>query len=275
MSPTSRGTIVVAIDRAWQGLPADLSETQVAELELSFSRGFSAGWLEGCDHKRLVPGMSSAKRGVRLGTVIRVRRGRVQVRLTHSVSRGDGVVFAGDRLRGSEQGGRVYGVFREGQRLERPVGEGVVELVMNRHSVDLRQLVPGQAIWKTDDPQLTRRLRKSFNGRQPVRRVALDLKVEARVGRPLRIWGRAESGASCEVQIDGDLEVARRHPASVEQLREKLGSLGGTVYRLRELEVDLESGPMVPLSVLGRARHEMTRQLDDAIRTALATRRHR
>ena len=38
-------------------------------MELSFSRGFSPGWFGGCDHKMLVPAISSAKRGVFLGTI--------------------------------------------------------------------------------------------------------------------------------------------------------------------------------------------------------------
>ena len=37
--------------------------------ERSFSRGFSVGWLHGGDHKAFVPGKSSAKRGVLIGTV--------------------------------------------------------------------------------------------------------------------------------------------------------------------------------------------------------------
>jgi putative protease len=58
-----------AIDAAVAGRPVAFTPKEVEEMELSFSRGFSPGWLEGCDHKRLVPATSSAKRGVRLGTV--------------------------------------------------------------------------------------------------------------------------------------------------------------------------------------------------------------
>lgn len=46
-----------------------MTEIEQHDMELSFSRGFSPGWLEGCDHKRLVPGLSSAKRGVLLGKI--------------------------------------------------------------------------------------------------------------------------------------------------------------------------------------------------------------
>src|SRR5690606_32324437 len=61
-----------AIDRAVDGQPVQLTEQAREEMELSFSRGFSPGWLQGCDHKMLVPGLSSAKRGVLLGEVTQV-----------------------------------------------------------------------------------------------------------------------------------------------------------------------------------------------------------
>src|SRR6056297_2415104 len=61
-----------AIDRVAAGDSPGIGDDDVREMELSFSRGFSPGWLAGNDHKRLVPGISSAKRGIRLGDVVSV-----------------------------------------------------------------------------------------------------------------------------------------------------------------------------------------------------------
>ena len=73
-----------AIATAVAGRPVEFTPREVEEMELSFSRGFSPGWLQGCDHKMLVPATTSAKRGVRLGTVAEVRRDRVAVDLLGS-----------------------------------------------------------------------------------------------------------------------------------------------------------------------------------------------
>ena len=48
-----------AIDAAYQRLTVSLSPEKQHDMEMSFSRGFSAGWLQGCDHKMLVPAISS------------------------------------------------------------------------------------------------------------------------------------------------------------------------------------------------------------------------
>src|SRR5690242_1373541 len=107
-----------AIDAALAGKTAEFTPRDVEDMELSFSRGFSHGWLEGCDHKILVPATSSSKRGVLLGRVRGVRKGRVIVELaSREIKRGDGVSFDCGRAEDDEQGGRVYEVFQNGRSL--------------------------------------------------------------------------------------------------------------------------------------------------------------
>jgi putative protease len=127
----------------------------------------------------------------------------------------------------------------------------------------MSRVEPGQTVWKTDDPAVTRRVRKTFTGR-PQRRVALDIEVEAAVGQSLKVSATAESGARCRVESAQKLEEARRYPLTEEVLKEQLGRLGGTVYELRRLGARIDGRPMLPLSLLGQVRHEMIRQLDEA-----------
>jgi len=242
-----------AIDAALASRPLDFTDNDVTEMELSFSRGFSTGWLRGLNHKLLVPGLTSAKRGVLLGEVIGVRGRRVLVASRGPVAPGDGIVFAGDREQGTEQGGRVYEVVERGSD---------VELVFAHDAIDVSRLVPGQQIWKTDDPQLTARLRKTFTGSKPQRRVGLDLEVMAAVGQPLRITGRADNGATCALESPDMLAAAIKHPLTDTALREQLGRLGGTVFELRSLSARIDGEPMAPLSVLGKLRHAMVAELE-------------
>jgi putative protease len=253
-----------AIDSAIAGHPIEFTRQEIEDLEMTFSRGLSHGWLDGHDHPSLVPGRSSANRGVLLGEVRGVRLGRVCVALAASVQRGDGVVFEGPGTDHAEQGGRVYEVLRDGRPVGKPVASGIVELAFRYGAIDLGRLVVGQRIWKTDDPELTRRLRMTYAGAEAKRRVDLDLVVEAAPGAPMRIEGRAASGATCRVESPQPLAEAAKHPLSAEILRAQLGRLGHTVYRLRTLDARIHGRPMVPLSVLGSMRREMVRQLDAA-----------
>jgi putative protease len=260
-----------AIDAAVAAQPAPLAPRDIEEMELSFSRGFSHGWLDGCDHKALVPALSSSKRGVLLGTVERVGRGRVAVRLASrgpdslGIKRGDGVAFDCGRPVDDPFGGRVYEVFQSGRSLTEPVAAGLVELTFAHGQLDFSAIEPGQRVFKTDDPQLTSRLRKSFTAAAPQRRVPIDLAVRAEVGSPLVVTATAASGHNCQVMSQQPCEEARKHPLSVEQLREQFGRLGGTPLELANLAAEIVGQPMLPLSVLGKVRHELVAKLTVAM----------
>lgn len=246
-----------AIDSAVAGEPVEFTERQVEEMELSFSRGFSPGWLQGCDHKMLVPGLSSAKRGVPIGQVRDVRKGRVRIELTGHLKAGDGVVFEGDRAAGEEQGGRVFTLHRNGKRQTEEVAGGVVELAFQRDAIDLRRIWSGQKIWKTDDPALTRRLRRSFAGEVRGRDVPVDIAVTAAVGERLEVIATAEGLSPVSVTSEERLAEARKHRLTKDVLEEQLGRLGGSGFVLGKVTAAIDGRPMAPLSVLGKLRKEI------------------
>jgi U32 family peptidase len=250
-----------AIDSAVAGRPVEFSPRAVEEMELSFSRGFSHGWLGGCDHKMLVPGITSAKHGVLVGSVRAVRGERIDLELTGSLAPGDGVVFEGDRARGEEQGGRVFEIFRSGvPQTERTTG-GVVTLAFGRGAIQGDRLQIGQQLWKTDEPGLTKQLRASFAGERPRRTLPVRIAVQAAVGQPLKLL--VQSGTmTCQLDSADALAEAQKHPLTVDVLREQFGRLGGTNYQLAELTAEIVGRPMVPLSVLGKLRHALVERLD-------------
>jgi putative protease len=253
-----------AIDAAVAGRPVAFTPREVEEMELTFSRGFSPGWLRGCDHKMLVPAVSSAKRGVRLGTVAGLAGERVIVDLAAGlaggVKRGDGIAFDSGETTDEAVGGRVYEVFVAGVSRTDAVTGGRVELGLARGGLERAAIRVGQAVWKTDDPAVTAQLRKSFAG-EILRRRPVDLEVTAAVGEPVRVAATL-GGSRCEV---ASVEVAReasRHPLDEAVLRQQLGRLGKTPFELRALTVSLTGRPMLPLSLLGRLRRDLVAALE-------------
>ena len=242
-----------AIDAAVSGRPSPLSRADVQEMEMSFSRGFSHGFFDGNNHKVLVRGDYAKKRGVFLGRVAAVEGARVRVPLAAPLKPGDGVVFdAVDDPAAVEQGGRVYEVM---------AGRSGSLLGFGRNDIDLGKIRPGQSIWKTDDPELSKRLRKSFEG--PPRRLRpLDFAVRAVVGEPLSVQGSLGDGIVAVAVADAPLAPAERLPATVESLRADLDKLGGTHYRLGTFQADIGGGPMVPKSLLNGLRRSLVAELD-------------
>ena len=259
----------MAIDAAHAGRPIAFSPRDVEEMQLSFSRGFSHGFLDGNNHKVLVRGDYAKKRGILVGVVESVSGAGARLTLETPVKPGDGLVFDGDETIGrDEQGGRVFEVIPLGERwnpVRSSVAEaetlGRVELRFGRESIDLRRLAAGQRVWKTDDPELTRRLRRSFEG-PPNRRVTLDIEVVAITGQTLRVSGVTATGHRATVESSEPLARAQSHPADDALFTTQLGRLGGTIYQIGRLAATINGQPMVPMSVLNQLRRDLIARLD-------------
>ncbi len=259
-----------AIDAALAAKPIEFSPQDVEEMELSFSRGFSPGWLGGCDHKMLVPATSSSKRGVFLGHVRGINKNRVVIELANrSIKRGDGICFDSGKPADNEQGGRIYDVTPVGRASGRPMKNEpadplttLVELSFAHGALDFTQILPGMRVWKNDDPELTSRLHKTFNTADPQRRTPVDLVIHAAVSQPLTITATTETGLRCELTADQPCAEAQKHALSEQTLRDQLGRLGGTPFELRNLSAHITGRPMLPFSILGRLRHQLTERLE-------------
>lgn len=251
------------LDSALKQQSINFERQQIDDLEMSFSRGFSPGWLNGCDHKMLVPATSSAKRGIFLGHVQNILPEGIEVQLQRSIKAGDGIVFESDRSSGNEQGGRVYEVWKNGELLKQETDQGTVTLIFGRKSIDTHQISVGQALWKTDDPALNKRLKASYESADVRRRVPLNIELDASVGSTIHVKATAGNSATASVISEHIAQEARKHPVDDELLRQQFGRLGNTIFELNDLKARITGRPMVPLSVLGDLRRRMIEQLQN------------
>jgi U32 family peptidase len=243
------------------------------EMEMAFSRGLYTGWFGGTNNQQLVHGRFGKKRGVYLGEVTRVEGERVAVGLVGPLKPGDGVVFDAGRPEEQEEGGRVYevqnvkpprGVTKardEGTR-EREKGGTPVLLSFGSGDIDFRRVHAGDRLWKTSDPELVRQLQQSYEGDAPKYQQAILIEVHGLAGKPLTLFVRDAQGHAVRLHSAMPLARAEKHPLSTERLRDQLGRLGGTPFRLGKLENLLAGEVMLPVSELNRLRREAVAELE-------------
>ncbi len=249
-----------AVDEAWAGLPLSVTERETLELEQVYSRGLAPHFLSGVNHQAVVDGRAPRHRGVRLGRVVRLVPDGVVVEPApaHKIAAlkaGDGVVFDAADWRSPEEreeGGRVFQVIAlPGGKLELRFGNGAIELARIR---------PGDLLWRTHDPEIGKAARPYLEAASPVARQLLNVRVTAHEGEPLRTcWSVA--GVQVELESPGVLGRAEQRGLSAEYLREQLGRLGGSAYRLGEVELDVAGNPFAPASLLNQIRREAVEQL--------------
>ncbi|MEK7674468.1 MAG: U32 family peptidase [Verrucomicrobiota bacterium] len=247
-----------ASKRASGHVPLVTRHTQY-DLEMAFSRGLSTGWLGGTNNQELVHARFGKKRGVFLGEVSRVQGDTVFLTLEGPLKPGDGVVFDAGHPEQEEEGGRVYEV-----RKQKGNGGKAMEtaLTFGRGDVNFQRIQAGHKLWKTSDPQLDRRLRQTFAGKTPRFQRPLQLEVHGAAGQPMTVMARDEVGLMVQAASAMPLAGAENQPLTLERLREQLGRLGGTPFKLGALRNWLEGSVVLPFSELNRLRRELVRQLE-------------
>jgi putative protease len=224
-------------------------------LEMAFSRGLHTGWLGGVNNQLLVHARFGKKRGVFLGEVQSLGAESVFLRLQAPLKPGDGIVFDAGQPDQKEEGGRIAKMWPASPR--KPSTE--IQLF---GEVDYTRIRPGDKVWKTSDPEMDREIRQTFSGPTPQFQRAIDLIVQGRNSEPMTVTARDEHGQKVEIKSALPLAVAQKQPLTDERLRDQLGRLGGTAFRLGRLENKLEGPVILPMSELNRLRREIVSQLE-------------
>ena len=225
------------------------------ELQMAFSRGLYTGWFRGIQNQELAHARFGTKRGVLLGEVTQVEGESVALRLLAPLKPGDGLVFDAGRPEEREEGGRVYQVSPPDP------ATGETTLRFGHGDLNWRRVRPGQLVWKTNDPALDRDLRATFEGEKIRHQRPLTFEVHGRAGTPLTVIATDGEGHVAKAVSSAPLASAEKQPLSPERLREQLGRLGGTPFRLAELTSHLEGAVIVPLSELNRLRRDLVAAL--------------
>jgi len=230
-----------------------LSPESRYDMEMAFSRGLFTGWFGGNDNQKLVHARFGKKRGVFLGEITRVVDDKVALKLVAPLKPGDGVVFDASTPDQDEEGGRIYQVAQRGAETWLGFGRG---------DVNFQRVHVGDKLWKTNDPELDKRLRQTFEGDKIRYQRPLHLEIHGLVGRPFTLIARDDEGHVTKLDSTVPLMAAAKQPLTTDRLREQLGRLGGTPFKLGELKNHLHGEVILPLSELNRLRREAVAELE-------------
>ncbi|MEX2459871.1 MAG: DUF3656 domain-containing protein [Paenibacillaceae bacterium] len=252
-----------AIDKYFAGEDARPEPQDIREMQMSFSRGFTVGFFKGTNNKQLVEGTFPKSRGVYLGRVKQVLRDGVVCALEAPVKRGDGIVFdAGDPSK-KEQGGRVYDLRRNGAKIEGEAAGGFIDIVPGRNDVDLSRVHVGDRVWKTNDPHLDKQLRQTYETEKPYHVFPVQIKVTGALGHPLKSWWTdLLTGHTELIESELLLEQALKRPMDEAFFREQFGRLGGTIYTLDKLDIQLQGDLILPMRELNQMRRDAVGRLE-------------
>lgn len=249
----------------------------LSDLTVTYSRGFTPGFLKGYDHQHFTQRGYPKHRGRLLGAVIAKDRRSVTVAPSRtpaenadnslqaapvSPQNGMGVLFLSPNpllnKEGDIQGGPIFSCQPK---------RGAWQLGFGHNGPDLQRVNIGDYVYISSSPSVNKKIEAAMNAPCPGR-LPISLKISGSCGEPLQaeaaIPGLAEP---VRLQSLSQLARAQKNALGFPTLWEKLSELSGTPFHLSALNTDgLEEGLFLPLSELKPLRRELVQRLAEALK---------
>lgn len=229
------------------GAPVNL-EKRAQELATTYSRGFFSGWLHGVNHQKLVDGTYSAHRGLEVGVIQEVKKKTLIVSSSAELKAGMGLLFSAKE----EVGSKIFTVQKIGKNFE-------VELLQK----DLK-LEKGQKVYLNSNEGLFLELQKGWLTREKQKHIPLNFLVQGLYNEPLLVKAIDPEGREVYAQTISFLAPAKGRPMTEEFLKDELGSLGNTVYKMGKFECFIQEGLFLNHRELKDVRREIVEKMNTA-----------
>lgn len=225
------------------------------QAEQVFSRGFTKGLLFGDFGKDLMAYDSPKNTGSLLGTVKKMNGYSAGVQLVDDISVGDGITYGRNER---NKGFIIERLVQKGTSIkEAKAGELVFIKAKQKMEV-------GDVIYKTFNKKLSDEVGIKIKNDDIYYLRPLDFDVKIRQGE--RILLKAFSGEyKTEVYSADKVEGAKSAPAEAESVIKQLSKAGGTVFAVKDVNVDMEGNVFVSKSVLNSLRREAIESLEEKI----------
>ena len=228
-----------------------ISSKQKNALEVLFSRGLSSGWFKGIDHQTLVDGGFSNHHGEFLGLVKKTADSTVWVKSLIVPSPGDGILFEEAQ---NQNGGRLYLAEKE--------KNGLVRLEFANHFKAFN-IKPNSKAYRNDSPSLEKELRKTFTERQSEKRIPIQIRFDANVGKALRL--QFSDSSSKSIQVEGPLvEIAQKKGLDLSsRLEKELSALSSTPYVAESINLNIDEEAFVQEKMVRGLKQDAVKKFND------------
>ena len=242
-----------AIDAYYEGKEYHLTAEHEKELSLMFNRGFSEGHLFHATAEERMSQYRPNHRGVKTGSVLDFRNGKVKVRLTAPLHQHDGLRI----LNSPEDTGLTAVKIEKNGKLVNSADAGDI-VILDCHEKPYPK--KGQPLYKTSDFVLISRIDEEI--KTAGRKAPVTVEYEAFPGAPFVVIVSDERGNKSSAVSEQECQTARKAPLTHEKISASLAKCGDYPYEITEIKGN--SGYVfLPVSVINETRRKAFEQLDE------------
>lgn len=235
-----------------------VKKQDVKDIAQIFNRDFTTAYLKGKQGRLMMSDRRPNNRGVRVGRVLRYdsRNKTATIKLDEPLAQNDIIDFW------VKVGGRVSATVSKmlvnGETTNFAPARSEVVVPINS------PVKANDRVFKVFDARLMERARAFFETGMPIGRILVSADVIVSAGQPMTIRLRDEEGYTSEASTVFIAEKALKRPLNAEVITKQIERLGNTVFKLDNINCDIQGEVMVPLSEINDARRRAVEQLEEA-----------
>jgi len=256
------------LDNIYQGnIPGYSSEDEENLLQIFNRGGFCSGYYYGTNNKELVSPDRPDHWGIHIGRVVNVRNNWVDVELESPLEVGDGIRFTAPQI--SEWGQEVT---RMKDRHGRELGRATPGTVVSIKRELKENLVQGAKVWRISQKNQLEQAAAQFNSKY-ARKIPVLVRGVFKVGEAPLIEMEDLNGIKGIAIGQQKVEAAQKVPLSQETIEKQINRLGDTPFEIKRIDIDMDDGVFVPLSLINELRRMAVSELiDNRIKSMEASR---
>lgn len=240
--PEYVATVVKNYRKALDEGTKNLKPEDKKDVEQIFNRGFTKGLTFGDFGRDFITIERPDNRGILVGKVTRADKYNVFILLEEDVNEGDGLEFVTGN--GEYKGIKApfYGKKGTTMKLEKP-----------------GYILNDSLVYKTSSINLLNSAKASYQQEKIKRPIDMEININIGDNPKLMIMYR---GNMVTALGEGKVEKSERISLTKEKVIEQLSKLGDTTYILNNININLDEGAYLPVSILNLLRREAIEKLD-------------
>lgn len=221
-----------------------VSKEMIEDMQKLFHRGFTTGHIFHQKGSALMNPIRPNHMGVEVGKIIRIKKDKMQVKLSCDLNQGDGVRILGDE----DEGFRVNKIYKDGLLVNHGEAGSMIELDriygVKEHAM----------ILKTSDSRQLKQLQESYQGYQ--RRVNIYAKFIMKKDQHPSLLVYDKQGNKVEITSECMVEKALKTPLSKERLEAQLMKTKDTPYTFESIAFDIDEDAIMPIKEVNQMRRQ-------------------
>ncbi len=237
------GSYKEALDDYLRSKRISVSHDIMTDLYTIFNRKFTKGLLLGEVGKDVMNSQIPNNQGLYIGRVVDYNKKakRLKIALEENLKKGDGINLGGGVIGRIIKGKEITDIGYKGETIE-------IDFIGEARR--------NQMIFKTSDTKLIDRVQSTFKQEKELAKSFIDGQVVVKLNENPIIKFKDLQGNEAIVKDDFVVEKALKVPMSKEKIETQLRKLGNTPYELRNIEIELDEGVSLPISVINQMRRE-------------------